>query len=385
MESPRTKGARLLALDWFRFAAVALMVQGHTFYEVLERAVKDAPWYAWHGYVHGFTAPMFYVSSGLAFGVTTLRGLPEQARPSRALGKRLERYATLVLLGYGMQAGEFSLRQLLGGDPVERASLLAVNTLQNLGVTLAIVQGLVVGCARRARITAAVGALLVLVVLAAPYAHRLPDGVLPLGLATYVTPRHGSLFPLFPWSGYVLAGVLLGFSLVREDGRSLRTDAALHLVRIGLPLVVVGKALGLLGVNPFGPHNYWTASPFFFLQRLGVVVLTFAALAFVERIAAVREPGRALRLVQAVAQETLVIYVGHLLLLYGTPWVYPGLRGYFPGTLGLAASSLCFLAVFAATVAFARLWHEGKRRHADAFDTGRRVVTVVLLLVYALR
>jgi uncharacterized membrane protein len=65
---------RWLALDLLRFLAVLLMVQGHTFTALIEDAVRALGWYRWHSYVHGYTAPLFMFSAGLAFGVTTLLG-----------------------------------------------------------------------------------------------------------------------------------------------------------------------------------------------------------------------------------------------------------------------------------------------------------------------
>lgn len=382
------KPSRLLALDWFRFLAVALMVQGHTFYEVLEQSVKDADWYSWHRYVHGFTAPMFYFSSGLAFGVTTLRGFSSHFGLTSASKKRYERYAMLLLIGYGMQAGDFSARALVTGSDAARAAQLAVNTLQNIGVTLLLAQLLVAATRTVARYRVAILALAAFFVLLAPLAWRADLSRWPVAIAAYVTDRTGSLFPLFPWSGYALAGILVAIGLTAGDGRSIRADAPTFLLRVGLVLAVVGKLFGELQrhgpLDLFGPHNYWKTSPFFFLQRLGMIVLVFAALAIVERRASPIPSSRALRTIENVAQETLVIYVGHLLLLYGTPWAFPGLKGLFPETLALGGSILAFLLVFVAMAAFATAWHTWKKSSPTTFDRARYAAAAVLVAVYLL-
>ena len=180
-----------MALDWFRFLAVALMVQGHTFYEVLARDVKDAPWYAWHRYVHGFTAPMFYFSSGLAFGVTTLRAWDKHTAWTPAFRKRLERYAILLLIGYGMQAGAFSVRALLYGTPQAQMQQLAANTLQNIGVTMLIAQLLVVAARTPNRYRVAVLITAAVFVGLAPWAWRQDGSAFPLPVAAYVTDQTG--------------------------------------------------------------------------------------------------------------------------------------------------------------------------------------------------
>ncbi len=251
----KTSGRRLLALDWFRFLAVALMVQGHTFYEVLASSVKSAPWYAWHGYVHGFTAPMFYFSSGLAFGLTTTRGWQSHLAFGPVLRKRFERYAILLLIGYGMQAGDFSLRTLIHASRPEQMPLLAVNTLQNIGATLAIAELLVVICRKPAVYRAVIAALAGALVLAAPWAWRLDIGSMPVFLGAYVSGASGSLFPLFPWSAYCLAGILVSMGLLGLDGRSMREHPARYLLVVGATLAIVGKLGGMSGLAPWGEHN----------------------------------------------------------------------------------------------------------------------------------
>lgn len=382
-KAPR-RAKRLFALDWFRFLAVALMVQGHTFYEVLVQEVKDAPWYAWHGYVHGFTAPMFYFSSGLAFGLTTARAWDAHLHWGPVTRKRYERYVLLLLIGYAMQAGDFSLRTLLHASPSERMPLLAANTLQNIGVTLLFAELLVVVCRTPEIYRAVLAVLTALVVLLAPWAWRLDVSSMPTFFAAYLTDSTGSLFPIFPWSAYSLAGILVSLGLLGLDGRSMREHPARWLLVVGATLALAGKLGGLSGFAPWGEHNYWKTSPWFFLQRLGVIVLVFSSLAFVERRLRPAPDQPVLRFVQTVAQETLVIYVGHLLLLYGTPWTVEGLHELFPETLSLARSTLAFLLVLAPMLVFAYYWHRLKTERGRLFDRVRWAVTAALIVVYLL-
>lgn len=379
-----TKPSRLAALDWIRFLAVTLMVQGHTFTEVLVTSVKDEAWYPWHGYVHGFTAPIFYFSSGLAFGVTTLRTWEQHLGFTRALRKRLERYAILLLIGYAMQAGAFSLRVLLTAPHAERAVMLAVNTLQNIGVTLLIAELLAIACRTVPRFRFALFVLCALLVGFAPLAWRWDGHGAPLFVAAYVTDRTGSIFPLLPWSGFTISGILIAMSLVESDGRTIRAAAGRHLAMVGGSLMVVGEAARRIGWNPFGEHNYWKTNPFFFVFRLGVVVLVFALLRLVEERAKPDMKRPVLRTVQTIAQETLVIYVGHLLFLYGTPWTGPGLAGRAHEALSLGASIVSFLCVLVPMLVFAYVWNGWKKNSQVTFDRIRYAVTAVLISAYLL-
>ena len=94
---------RFDALDTLRCLAVLVMVQGHTFYLVMDDAVREASWYGWHNYLHGFTAPAFLFGAGLAFGVTTLRDFESHTHAGPVLYKRLYRYLGLFAIGYALQ------------------------------------------------------------------------------------------------------------------------------------------------------------------------------------------------------------------------------------------------------------------------------------------
>ena len=81
--------------------------------------------------------------------------------------------------------------------------------------------------------------------------------------------------------------------------------------------------------------------------------------------------------------ETLVVYVAHLFVLYGTPWT-ESLHHRYPETLSLAESSLAFVVLFATMVALGIAWHRVKRRYPVAFDRTRWFFTVVLVIAFVL-
>lgn len=379
---------RWLALDLLRFAAVVLMVQGHVFYEVIDDSVRRASWYSWHGFVHGFTAPIFLFSSGMAFGVTTLSKWEEHTRLSRAVLKRFERYAILIGIGYLLQVGDLGLRYLLALplDRLHRAT--AVNALQLIGVVLAFAEASVLVLRRQAAFLALVGAGLVVVVVAAPWTWDLTLDSWPVPLAAYVSSTTRSLFPVFPWSGFLLGGILVA-RVVRARRRSAKpgwTQLVVPLALVGGTSVLLGKAGPLLG-DPFPDHNVWKAGPFFFLFRLGVVLLLLAVLCAID-LGLSRLPrasrSKAIRLLQTLGAETLVVYVAHLLMIYGV-FGLPGLKARFPHSLGLGASVALVVAVFATMVALAWVWHATKKRYPSAFDRVRWGLMAVVVVTFFAR
>lgn len=380
--------ARWLALDLLRFAAVVLMVQGHVFYEVVDASVRNASWYGWHGYIHGFTAPIFLFSSGMAFGVTTLGKWKDHTHFGRPVFKRFERYAILLALGYMLQMGELGLQYLLALPPERYQRVTAVNALQLIGVTLAVAEGLVLLSRRQRPYLITLAVLMLVVVFVAPWTYAMSLEGWPVSIAAYVTAATRSLFPIFPWAGFLLAGVLTARFV-----RYRRSYVASGLRQLVVPLTViaalligVGKLVPLTGFDPFPEHNFWKASPWFFFFRVGVVIALLAVLCAIDLLLAkVRAAdGRGVRLLQKIGAETLVIYVAHLLVIYGVVGL-PGLKDRFHHALSLGPAVALVLAVFIAMVALGWLWYETKRRHPVFFDRSRYLVTAALIVLFLVR
>ncbi|MGB5811608.1 MAG: heparan-alpha-glucosaminide N-acetyltransferase domain-containing protein [Polyangiales bacterium] len=373
---------RWRALDLFRLLAVVLMVQGHVFTALLDPVVREASWFRGHNYVHGLTAPIFFLSSGVAFGVATFRQWSFHTHAGTAVRRRLERYGWLLFIGYMLSLPQLSFRQLLSDTTGDNArAFFQVGALENIAVSLVIAQALVWLLKRRLPFIAATGLLAAALVFCAPAAWRLPvEDWLPVGFAAYVNADTGSLFPLFPWTGFLFFGVIAAYLCMKQDGR-LRRRRSLGLALSGLSLWLGADLLEGTGVNVAGDYEYWKTSPIFFFTRLGLVLLSFAALCGLERwlgrsLATPRAPDRVARL----GQETLVIYVAHLFLLYGSP-VNPGLTKLWEPTLsvaqGLAVSAILLLA----STGIAALWRQLRTQWPQRFRMFQLTLAVAVLLV----
>jgi uncharacterized membrane protein len=383
---PASKAAatagRFVALDLLRFLAVILMVQGHTFREVLDLGLRDQRWHGYHNYIHGYTAPIFLFSSGLAFGITTFRSWEKHLTFGPTLLKRLERYALLLLIGYAMQLPRFSLAGLWELPDARLGPALALNALQNIGFTLAIAELSVVALRTQRRFVAFTAAFAVVLVLVAPALWRMDVSNVPVFFTGYLNTSTGSIFPIAPWGAFLLAGILTAHGIWDPDARAVRPNAHLVLLAIGAVTILIGRQLSGAGLDwVFGEHNYWKTSPYFFLVRIGVVwtvlALLMAAANLLSSDSAARKPG----LVQTLGQETLVIYVAHLFALYGSP-LTPGIVPHVRGTLSLLESTLLFGGVFVVMIAIALAWHAVKTRHPVPFHHVRRAITAGLILLF---
>lgn len=379
---------RFLALDLLRFLAVLLMVQGHVFREVLTQDVRGETWFRWHEYIHGFTAPIFLFASGLAFGLTTFRSWDKHLSWGETLRKRFERYLLLLVIAYWVQLPQLSLGAVMASSDARLARILKVDALHNIGVTLLIAQVLVYLLRKPRRFAWILSSLAILAVIIAPSLSQLNLEGVPRAIAGFIQ-RSGpeshfrSYFPLAPFSAFLLTGIVTAYFLFDEKTRNFKQKAGPWLLGLGILSYIVGqqltKAIDLEAV--LGPHNYWVVGPFFFLVRIGVVWGVLGALAtltmLVPRLLE-NTPGRT---VQILGQETLVIYVSHLFLLYGSP-LNKAIARQYKYSLTVAESTLCFLAVLGVTAALAWVWHQAKTRKPRAFDVARWSFTAALVFLF---
>src|SRR5262249_51458621 len=124
----------------------------------------------------------------------------------------------------------------------------------------------------------------------------------------------GSLFPMFPWSGFLCAGLLTA-AWLRGSKDCKRTPLSVALA--GLCFFLLGSWGRTIPVNFFGDHDVWKTSPYVFFIHLGVVITMLAVLWWVSELPSFRS--HRWPFIESMGQETLFLYVTHLLVLYGTP------------------------------------------------------------------
>jgi len=364
--------SRIAAVDTLRLVASVLMIQGHVFTLAVMPSIRATRAYGYHDFVHGFTAPMFLFSAGLSFGVTSGRG-SRTASTAESL-RRYERYATLIALGYLLHVGRLTLARILDLDAATIRSLVVVDALPCVGVTLAIAQLLRALAPDEVRFRQLVGFAGVGIVVISPVFDGLHFEAIPSIVHAYLNHDGASLFPLFPWSGYVLLGIVVA-ELVGESARD--AGRRTHLFGIAFVCVVSGVLLGEISPDLFGAHEYWLASPYFFLARGGALLGLLALLLSVDAPARESSPSATSDIGQRLAGETLCVYLVHLSVLYGTPFSR-GIRRHVEGRLDLAEAFALFVVVGLGTTAVAVAFSWAKSRYGGTIDLVRRVGLVAV-------
>ena len=335
--------------------AVVMMMYGHTVSALLDKNYLTGTWFEVWSFQRGLTSVLFLFLSGFAFSIATMRHWGRHTHLSPAVWTRARRFALFIVLGYGLHFPVRHVAELATADAERWRAFLAVDVLQLMGVTLIGAQLLVlVSQSRRVFIGLSL-ALAVALIIAAPTAWALdPSHYAWPALAAYVTPSNGSLFPLVPWSAYALAGAAAGGVYARWGASHLARFANRVLLAPGLLVLVVSlQADRLPLVSGTGPFAW---APAAVLMRIAACLILLSAIAH-----ASRRIERLPHLFGAVAQESLLIYVVHLCIIYGSTWNV-GLYQSHAGSLSPRATVLVVVALIASMTLLAWQWNRLKHQ-----------------------
>ncbi|GBC85864.1 hypothetical protein HRbin11_02322 [bacterium HR11] len=338
---------RLLFVDLLKGLGTLWMIHRHTLDAVWDRTSPVPAGYP--SFLIGIAAPIFLAMAGFVYA-----WLLESAVRRGQVGRRLRRAALrcgqVIAAGYLLQMPYWSLRKVLTEAKAEEWSrLFQTNVLQSIGYSLLLLVLLSPLYERHRRLWR--GLVLVgtvLPVATAPWVWAWTADA-PWGyLLSGVRPKPGSLFPLVPYAGYLFFGALLAdvFRVCHQRGRET-------LFLVGC--IVMGAGLFVLRWLPLEwPPAVQDADPRVFGHKAALLLWGLVLCRWVERTVRGRLGQAVLKVWAFLGEEILVIYVFHLMLVYGSP-LNAGLRQYGVSLPWSAAAGLGLL-VTAVSGVIAWLW-----------------------------
>lgn len=308
---------RVHLVDLLRLVALLQMVNGHTLDAVVAPAQMMGPWSPTYDFLRGLVSVAFMLASGVAFHLTTIAKIGSGSLERGATTKRVVRMFEIIAIGY-------LLRFPLGAwsdDPelVQRSwdRLAEVDVLPLISVSLLVLEIVVHVFRDRRRAEIATAVLGMIVLALAPLTETIV-AQRPLGyLTAWLGHGSGSVFPFFPWSAYVFFGTVLAAIAFPEGGRTPARQTFFALAALTPIASLLAFALWRSPYSLWDTSMSYGAMPAFFVEKLAWVLGILALLAPV--VAQIRELPRP---IAALAQETLPIYVFHLLALHFPPLMF---------------------------------------------------------------
>jgi uncharacterized membrane protein len=372
---------RYLFIDLLRFVAAFFMIQGHVFDALLSTQIKGHPSFYMYDFFHGFVAPAFLLASGVAYGASTMKRWDEHITWGTRTRRRMLRFVGLMAIGYALHLPYFSLRKTLStASPTEIKALLQSDVLQCIGITLLLLQVGILLVKKRRPFEWAVAGVAAVVILVAPlmWSARF-SGYLPMAVVAYLTPENGSWFPLFPWSAYILCGVLFGCILVNAKDPARTSSVMRKYAALNGGILILALTVMYLPFDIYPAHDFWKSNPTMFLVRLSAVGLVASLIFLVERWWKSIPDFPSI-----IGRESLFVYILHLVIVYGSV-VNRGLSQRIGPTLQVAGALGVFAVVFALIGLITILWHRLKTGHETIASLVTFAGAAAFLVMFAIR
>ena len=332
---------RILFLDVLRALAVVLMLQGHTISALgdFSDIDKASLFYQVWSFLRGITAPLFIFTAGTVFVY-----LLKIDRPYFAcfrVRKGLVRFITLLTIGYLLNYPSLRVFDFADATTIKWLKFFSVDALHLIAfgiLSLILIRFVSYKTGVNELFLYLFSALILLI--STPFILNIPWGKItnPL-IAPYFSYGTGSFFPLFPYLFYIFAGAALGFTLRKNDSLYTKPSFGYSISAVGILLYLASIFVDNMFYNEFAAFDYLRTDVLLAIQRLGLVLI-LAGIVSILSARSVIMP----RFVSSLGRNSLLIYVLHLVLIYGCVLV-PGLTIIWKNSLSITVSVLIAISI----------------------------------------
>lgn len=368
---------RLSALDLTRCLAMLLMIQGHCLDMLTSPAQLDLnvfPWNIWN-IIRGFTAPIFLMISGIVQVFANKR----EADGHISLKMFLHRCRTCMLIlftGYLLVFPASRIYDVFYMDYNYFINFFQVNILQIISVSL-FFSILLFTITRTDRTLGIIAFIIgISIFFLTPIIYLINwYSILPEYLAAYFTTERGSVFTIFPFTGFLFIGISVG-AVLKTVTKDKRNEFIAKYAWIpGFVFFVIGMIISQ-SFDELPLH--WKelllrTNPGVSLFRVGVV-LVFMTLSF--RVFLVTQ--KYSKYFSLFGKKALFIYVIHLLILFGSPW-FPGLSSLAYKSMDLVPAIILTIMILTITLSSVLLLDISISRFPKARTIYRFSITTSLL------
>jgi len=370
---------RYTFIDLLRGWAIILMIEPHVFNTFLLPELKLTGWFSVVSFINGLIAPAFLFVSGFVFEISSGSKLDDMRKFKLPFWKKLWRLVSIILIGYALHLPFRSLSKIINkSTPEQLQSFYSVDVLQCIGVGLLILflLRLIIRSDKIYHYTL-IGLTIVVTAVSPIFWRTEFTNYLHPVFANYFNRLGGSLFPVFPWLNFILAGAIFSkyFLNAAANGKELK------FIKTTTFAGIIMLLSGHLFYSGFFPDSLTSIlpNPVFFIERLGYV-LFFAALCWY--YANWRKTKKSF--VLDASRESLLIYWLHLLLIYSMIWKNKNFAEILGPTLNVWESIVVTVLLMVLMVLVAILWSRTKTKFPNYATKVAWGVVGVLFIIFLL-
>lgn len=372
------KSHRFAFLDVLRGFAVLWMIQVHLTNVLLDPSLRETLIFYLLNISNGFVAPAFIFCAGSGLWIALDRKGASYLSYGTDLWLYMRRLVYILLWGYMLHVPFYSLERTLRGTEQELLPWLQTDVLQTIvyASLIALACFLIIRDLRKTTIVYGVLAIIIMTGTVFVWDSD-PAAWLPGSLAIMILPAPASLFPLLPWMCYLFAGAFITGVFMRSEQK---TRLAWRMIWLSIAVSVLIFLLKLLPFNSPWTNSWWSTSPGLHLFRISGVVLVMCVLYLVEQ--RLRNSRFGIEL-QIIGNESLFLYISHLLIVYGSAAIIIKTITGVTST-GYAGIGIAWVALTVPLLLVIRWWHTFKRNRPEV---ARKVIVgqmCIMILAFLL-
>ena len=310
-ETVKKPKVRLKFIDMARSVAILLMLEGHFVDDSLMLEFRDpanAVYSTWY-FIRSFTAPVFLTVTGLIFVYLLLKTREEPFFSNLRIRKGFKRVIELFFWGYLVQWYAFHVLECIA------AGILSILIIYGLYKLIRVIPLWIYFFAA--------GFLVFGFYL---FMRELPkDMPWPANAWFFVQnafhgPGNRAIFPIIPSMGYTMFGAMIGALIHDFHGHVKKTIFPTIFLLTGVLFYFYSREI-LTGIDSFvelfpTSFHYKFVHVDWLYERMGVVLMELSVLIYIDKFFGDRIRNDNLFL--QVGQNTLTIYILHMVLLYGS-------------------------------------------------------------------
>ena len=294
---------RLYFIDIARSIAILLMLEGHFVDNALMDVYRDTNndiYNAWL-FVRGFTSPIFLTITGIVFTYLLIENNHLEYFKNNRIKKGYKRVVELLFWGYVVQVYAFHVLQCIG------IGILSILMLYGIYKAVKIIPLWVYFFFAGTIIFSSY-----IVISSWPKEYYWPESA-PIFIQNMFHGKY-SIFPILPRMGYTMYGAMIGVILYTYKSKVKEWSFILSVFSIGAFLYFFLKDVLLILDVIFAHPIYHLYKVDWLYECLGMVLIILSILIAIEKFIGEIKPNLFLK----IGQNTLTIYILHMVLLYGS-------------------------------------------------------------------
>lgn len=345
MSNAKPAGTRLTFIDVGRALAIILMLQGHfistTFegYTTMTAELKSTGasgnvWFDMWCRMRGFTAPLFFTITGVVFAFLLSKQQGEPFFQQKRVRKGIRRGISIILWGYILQLQIKHLDTYLTGHFNTRFYSFHVLQCIGLGILALILLYGIQHLLKRIPFEAILITAGTAVFAFTPFIATGGNGYFPKHAPLIIQNAFygpNSVFPIFPWFGFIFFGGAIGVLIHKYQHKIGQKGFTLRIVAIGVAFCLSAYAL-ITMVGKGYPDNIYLGRGYWQFTQLAILIIVLGIIMFLTQKTKIKIP-----FLLAIGQNTLVVYILHVILLYGTI-IGVGIKTYYSKSLTFSQS-----------------------------------------------